>query len=153
VLTVEQKYIKQLVDQKVASIVPTDICKDFNEYISQNYLWQFTGYRIDWTKHSSYERFNWLESSDEETSFFLQGTCLSRYKEICVIYAADEPGIKVSFEYAKENLDVLMCHTFGTRFLVAIDADNSNDSMLKLSFDYFVEVDRDYWLTTPHSKQ
>jgi hypothetical protein len=152
VLTVEQKYIKQLIDQKIASVVPTDICKNFNEYISQSYLWEFTGYRIDWTKHAPCKRFNWLESSDEETSVFLQSTCLSRHKEICVIYAANEPGVKVSFDYVKENLDVLICHSFGTNFLVAIDVDNSNDPMLKLSFDCFVEVDRAYWLTTPHSK-
>lgn len=146
--TVEQKYVKQIISQEIASLVSPDICAKFNSYVSHKYSWEFTGYRIDWSNHSACRRFNWMKSSDEDTALFLQSTCLSHFQEICVIYGAKEPGIKVNFEYAKENLDVLMCHGSGTRFLVAIEDDKINYEP-KLSYDCFLEVDRATWLTSP----
>lgn len=144
---VKQKYIKQIISQDVASVISSEISSKFNQYISQKYSWEFTGYRIDWSKHSFYRRFNWQQNSDEDTASFLQSTCLCHFKNICVIYGANEPGLKVSFEYAKENLDVLMCHGFGTRFLVAVENNRFNYEP-KLSYECFVEVDRNTWLTS-----
>ena len=146
-LVVEQKYIKQIIDEGIASLVPLEIGKKFNDYISSKYSWEFTGIRIDWRKNSYDKRFNWRENSDEDTALFLRQTCLSNFPEIFVFYGINQPGLRVSFEYAKENLDVLMCHGFGTRFLVAIENSKSNRDP-KLVYDCFIEVDKNTWLTS-----
>lgn len=146
--TVEQKYIKEIISQGIANLVSLDVCTEFNNYVSQKYSWEVTGYRIDWSKYPSCKRFNWMESSDEETAAFLQNTCLGYFEEVCVIYGAKEPGVRVSLEYAKENLDVLMYHGWGTRFLVAVENSQFNYKP-KLLYDCFLEVDRTTWLTSP----
>ena len=146
-LIIEQKYIRQIIDEGIASPVSLEIGKKFNDYISSKYSWEFTGIRIDWRKNSCDKRFNWRENSDEDTALFLQNTCLSNFSETFVFYGVNQPGLKVSFEYAKENLDVLMCHGFGTRFLVAIE-DSEHNYNTKLIYDCFIEVDKNTWLTS-----
>ena len=147
----EQKYVKELIDRGIALTVPPGICSVFNDYVSQNYSWQFTGYRIDWRNHPSCKRFYWIENSDNKTTFFLENTCLSLYTKVCMIYGANQPGIIVDFEYAKYNIDVLVCHCPGTSFLVAVKNNELLEEDIKLVNSCFVEVDSSLWLTSSAS--
>jgi hypothetical protein len=148
IIVSEQKYIKELIDRGIAVIVSTELCSGFSDYISQNYSWQFTGYRIDWRKHTSCQRFYWIENSDEKTTLFLESTCLSIYSKICMVYGANQPGIMVEFDYAKYNIDVLVCHCPGTSFLVAVENNKLVEKATKLISSCFVEVDSSLWLTS-----
>ncbi|MEM7590765.1 MAG: hypothetical protein AAF383_04480 [Cyanobacteria bacterium P01_A01_bin.83] len=145
--TVEQKYIKELLDEGIGRTVIKDVCKSFNDYVCQSYSWEITGYRIDWDKHPSCKRFYWLSSSDEETATFLRNSCLSLHEKACVVYSPNEPGLIVDFKYAQDNVDVLTCHASGLAFLVAVTNEISNLEVPNLLYDCFIEVDRDYWIT------
>lgn len=138
---------RDIIDQGIARTVSQDVCKLFDSYISQNYAWVMTGYRIDWKKHPDCKRFNWLRSSDEETSIFLKNSCLSAYKKICVIYAANEPGLIVDFQYARDNLDLLTYCSCGVSFLVGISNETSDNEFPTLIHHCFLEVDLSYWIT------
>jgi hypothetical protein len=144
----EQKYIKELIVQGIAVTVSAEICSAFSDYISQNYSWQFTGYRIDWRKHPSCQRFYWIENSDEKTTLFLESTCLSLHRKICMVYGANQPGIMVDFEYAKYNIDVLVCHCPSTSFIVAVENNKLLEEDIQLINSCFVEVDSSLWLTS-----
>lgn len=133
---------RDIIDRGIAKTISKDVCKIFDNYISQNYTWVMTGYRIDWEKHPGCKRFHWLSSSDEETSNFLQNSCLSAYEKICVVYAARQPGLIVDFQYAKDNVDLLTYCSHGVAFLVGISNETLDREVPTLVHNCFIEVDR-----------
>jgi hypothetical protein len=137
--------IEKLIGEGIASLVPIDLCQAFDEYISKAYPWETTGYRLDWTQHACHERVLWDAVSDDQVAIFMANSGLSKYRRICAIFARDEPGVMVSFDYAQDNVDVLSCLSAGTVFLVAVaDRDCGEIQLVK---NCFVEIDGSTWLT------
>jgi hypothetical protein len=135
--------IEKLVADGIASLVPIGIVQAFDDYVSQEYHWEVTGYRIDWPQYSCHERLRWDAVSDDEVATFMANSGLSKYRRVCAIYSRNEPGVMVSFDYAKDNVDVLSCLSSGGIFLVAVD--DRDD--IQLVNNCFVEVDGMSWLT------
>jgi hypothetical protein len=137
--------IEKLIGEGIASLVPIDLCQAFDEYISKAYPWEITGNRLDWTQHTFHERVLWDAVSDDQVAIFMANSGLSKYRRICAIFARDEPGVMISFDYAKDNVDVLSCLSAGTVFLVAVDDRDRGE--IQLVKNCFVEVDGSRWLT------
>jgi hypothetical protein len=137
--------IEKLIGVGIASLVPIGLCQAFDEYISKTYPWEITGNRLDWTQHAFHERVLWDAVSDDQVAIFMANSGLSKYRRICAIFAKDEPGVMVSFDYAKNNVDVLSCLSAGTVLLVAVDDRDRGE--IQLVKNCFVEIDGSIWLT------
>lgn len=147
---IEYETIKQQIDEGRAEIIEESYSKSFDEYVTHNYPWvSITGYRIDWQKvKGSHTRLQLDRATDEEIANFFKKTCLSAFKEVCIIYGAHEPGLLVKFdEYLWMNLWKLLPPGFGTKFLVGIKKNNFGH--LELIKESFIEIDIDCseWLT------
>jgi hypothetical protein len=139
--------MEKLVAEGIASLVPIGVCQAFDEYISKAYPWEINGYRLDWTQHAFHERVLWDSVSDDQVAIFMANSGLSKYRRICAISARDEPGVMVSFDYAKDNVDVLSCLSAGTVFLVAVADRDLDRGEIQLVQDCFVEIDGSTGLT------
>jgi hypothetical protein len=137
--------LERLLADGIASLVSIGLCQAFNEYISKAYPWEITGYRLDWTQHAFHERVLWDAVSDDQVAIFMANSGLSKSRRVCAIFARDEPGVMVSFDYAKDNVDVLSCLSAGTVFLVAVDDRDRGE--IQLVKNCFVEIDGSRWLT------
>jgi hypothetical protein len=136
--------IEKLFADGIASLVPIAISKAFDDYVSQEYHWEITGYRLDWSQHSFHERMLWDSLNDDEVATFMANSGLSKYRRVCAFFSRNEPGVMVSFDYAKDNVDVLSCLSSGGIFLVAVD-DWDDIQLVK---NGFFEVDGSKWLTS-----
>ena len=146
--TIDQEVLKNIRKQEYTEIIPEELCKNFNDFVSIEYPWvPVTAYRIDWEKLSLCKRFNWSEASNEEIAKFLSTTCLSSFKEVCMVYSYREPGLLITFEFARNNLWSLTHHGWGTRFMVGVK--RNSYGVAELVEDCFVEIDCVDWLTAP----
>jgi hypothetical protein len=87
----------------------------------------------------------WDAVSDDQVAIFMANSGLSKYRRVCAIYSRNEPGVMVSFDYAKNNVDVLSCLSAGTVLLVAVDDRDRGE--IQLVKNCFVEIDGSIWLT------
>ncbi len=148
IYTIDQEVMKTIRNQEYTEIIPAELCHQFNDFISTQYPWvPVTAYRIDWEKLSLCKRFNWSEASNEEIAKFLSTTCLSSFKEVCMVYSYREPGLLITFEFARNNLWSLTHHGWGTRFMVGVK--RNSYGVAELVEDCFVEIDCVDWLTAP----
>jgi hypothetical protein len=149
IYTIDQEELKTIRKQEYTEIIPAELCKKFNDFVSAQYPWvPVTAYRIDWEKLLSYKRFQWDDASNEEIAKFLNTTCLSMFKEVCMVYSYREPGILVAFEFARNNLWSLTSNGWGTRFMVGVK--RNSYGVAELVEDCFVEIDCADWLTAPY---
>ena len=146
--TIDQEALKNIRKNEHTEVISIELCNKFNDFVSANYPWvPVTAYRIDWKKLPSYKRFQWDDSSNEEIAKFLKTTCLSSFKEVCMVYAYDEPGLLVTLDCACNNLWPLTYHSPGTIFMVGIK--RNSYGIPEIVDDCFVEIDCTDWLTAP----
>ena len=149
IYTIDQEGLKNIRKKEYTEIIPIELCNKFNDFVSANYPWvPVTAYHIDWWKVSSEcKRLAWYEASDEEIKKFLHTTCISQFKEVCMVYSYREPGLLVTLDFACYNLWPLTYHSNGTRFMVGVK--RNAYGIVELVNDCFVEIDCSDWLTTP----
>ena len=145
---VEQKYIKEFIQAGKAKIVSSEFGRLFNQYLCENHQFDVTGTRLDWSE-KYINRINWLSASEDDVELFLNKSVLSNFENVCVIYGVTQPCLMVPFQNVVKDLDVLMCHGSGTRFLVGF---NSEGCQLELAKEVFVEVDGERWLTVERGR-
>lgn len=144
---VNSERIRPLIEQGVASVIDVSYCEAFDQYLCDYYPWvPVTAYSIDWGKvKKPHQRFSWKTASVEETTEFLKKTCMNKFKEVCIVYGAHQPGLIVSFDYACKELENLAIFGLATRFMVGIK--RNKFGIVELDYECFVEIDGIHWLT------
>ena len=138
--------IRPIIEAGIAEKIDISFCEKFDKYLCSEYPWERYSGRINWIKvKHPYKRFKWDTATIEETSTFLKTTCLKNYKEVCVIYEPDLPGLIVDFDYACKELENLTIFGWATRFVVAVK--KNKIGKIELVQECFVEVDFSDWLT------
>jgi hypothetical protein len=147
ILTSER--ISPLIEKGILEIIDIKYCEAFDEHLCQVYPWVKYSDRIDWAiVEKPYKRFRWREANVEESTDFIKTTCLKNFKEVCIVYGADEYGLVVNFDYACEHLENLVIFGWATRFLVGVK--RNIYGIVELDHDCFIEIDFADWLTAPN---
>jgi len=145
---VDTDRIKAFIKQGTAEVIDYHYCEAFDNYQCEAYPWLGFSDKIDWEAvKKPYKRFSWQEATVEETTTFLKTTCLGRFKEVCIVYGAKQPGLVLGFADACENLEQLVAFGWATRCIVGVERDKYG--LIKLNHECFVEVDFVDWLTAP----
>lgn len=138
--------IKPLIESGIVKKIDSIYSKEFDEYLCKAYPWERYSGRIDWKNvKKPYKRFKWDTATVQETTEFLNATCLKNYSEICVIYEPNLPALVGKYDYVCEELENLTIFGWTTRFLVGVRRDQFN--VIHLDYECFVEVDFSDWLT------
>lgn len=138
--------IKPLIERGIASLLDAIYCEAFNQYLCDHYPW--ASYNIYWEKvNKPYKRLDWQKANVEETTEFLKETCMGKFKEVCIVYGAAQPGLLINFDYACKDLENLTIFGWTVRFMVGIK--RNKYGIVELEHGCFVEIDFADWLTAP----
>lgn len=140
--------IKPLIKKGLAQVIDASHCRAFNDYLCAQYPWIKYSDKIDWDEvKKPYKRFKWDNATVRETTNFLKKTCLANFKEVCIVYGANRPGLIIKFDYACSELENLVIFGWATRDLVGIKRDKHGNP--HLVHECCVEIDFSDWLTAP----
>ncbi len=135
-LTIDQEYIKPLIELGKANILDKNECLKFDEYISTAFPWLEHTDRIDWSKRLIKE-LNLREASIEQIKSFVGSSNLSAFKYLGIVFSAFEPGIYGESDSILKNLFAFIAHSAGPFFIVATEFDNFG--LPKLCKESFIE--------------
>jgi hypothetical protein len=136
--------IRELLNKSLAKTIEANYCEDFNEYISNNYIWLPT--RISWSENKiKYEELKWRERSLFDIKKYFDTSCVGRFELLSVIYSADEPGLIMRYEDLINNLENVSYEygfKYGVHFIVGSSINQYG--VIKLHNEYFIEADHSY---------
>lgn len=121
-LTIDQEYIKPLVELGKINILDKNECYKFDEYISTSFPWLEHTDRIDWSDRTIKE-LNLRESSIDQIKSFVATSNLSSFEYFGIVFSAFEPGVYGKSHSILENLFAFIAHIAGPFFIVAIEFD------------------------------
>ncbi|WP_143393352.1 hypothetical protein [Fimbriiglobus ruber] len=103
-------------------IIPASMSKTIDAGISQ-YPRSPTAHLIDWSKIANKAYINWLASTDEELTLWIESLCIANYTSIIAWYNPFDDCIMFSIQYMKNNFDYIVCASHGSPFYLIGTAD------------------------------
>ena len=160
----ELSHLRAMIQSGDATLLPTQVCRDFNAHLVQRYPWvPVTQDSIAWARVEGSKRLNLVQEEtvtqsrlgglrvvtkrvhahvgEAELTRFVRSTRFGRHEYAAVVYGANEPGLWCSMEFAIRNLYTLFSSGNGARYLFGIDV--TSEGTLVTHFDDFVEYDAD----------
>ena len=138
-LTIDQEYIKPLIESGKVKALDKNECLNFDAYISTAFPWLEYTDRIDWSNRSIKE-LNFRVASMDQIKSFVASSHLGSSKYLGLVFSAFEPGVYGESNAILDNLFAFVVHSAGPFFIVATELDKFGLPILHK--DIFIEGNR-----------
>lgn len=133
---IEREHIQKWLNDRVVTLVPVDVSKDFDDYLLQ-LPWQESGSGLDWLRLNG-RRAVLSQMTEFEQLTWFQSNPVGADPLVVLWYVGHEPCIAADPAFALANLDEAFWGAPGKRYMFGASLDKASN-LVRPIFQHFAE--------------